>query len=234
MAKTKLGPALVFERKNKNLLKIPKKLIVHFCSDARIEKRPIPHPPAASPYAGANVPKVVYVSTKSPFMSIAKRVQKLLREAEKRATQSVCLGDKGKTGKDKLAQLKGASEALRKEPVFIKATGRAIDKAMKVGKWFDEKDGFTIKVKTGAVLVVDDIVQDEDVKDGLADSTERSTDEAQKNEGQEQLVSKPGENMDATGKKGNKIQISDGRPNSPLPDSRTRWVNMVEIEVTMQ
>ena len=52
-------------------------------------------------------------------MSIAKRVQKLLREAEKRATQSISLGNKRKSGKDKLTQLKNASEALRKEPVFI-------------------------------------------------------------------------------------------------------------------
>ncbi|EFQ97500.1 hypothetical protein MGYG_00540 [Nannizzia gypsea CBS 118893] len=217
MAKSKPEPELVFERKNKNLLKIPK--------NARIEKRPIPHPPAASPYAGASVPKVVYVSTKSPFMSIAKRVQKLLREAEKRATQSVRLGDKKGSGKDKLTQLKDASEALRKEPVFIKATGRAIDKAMKVGKWFDEKDGFTTKVKTGTVMVVDDIVRDEVVED-----EERPIDGAQETDDPEDAASKVGAAARKQGRNNGKPDNEDG---SDLPDSRTRWVNMVEITVTM-
>ncbi|EGD84722.1 hypothetical protein H112_08434 [Trichophyton rubrum D6] len=216
MAKLKPELELVFERKNKDLLKIPK--------NARIEKRPIPHPPAASPYAGASVPKVVYVSTKSPFMSIAKRVQKLLREAEKRATQSISLGNKRKSGKDKLTQLKNASEALRKEPVFIKATGRAIDKAIEVGKWFDKKDGLTTKVKTGTVMVVDDIVRDE-----VIEAEKQLPGDVQQTDDQEDVASK----ADAERKQGKNNSKPDNGDLSDLPDSRTRWVNMVEITITM-
>ncbi|KAF3490917.1 uncharacterized protein GIQ15_00434 [Arthroderma uncinatum] len=230
MAKTKPEPELVFERKNKDLLKIPK--------NARIERRPIPHPPTASPYAGAKVPKVVYVSTKTPFMSVAKRVQKLLREAEKRATQSVRLGDKRKTGKDKLTELKDASEALRKEPVFIKATGRAIAKAMDVGKWFDETDGFTTKVKTGTVLVVDNIVQNEEAEDRLQDKAGRAEGDTQTNDGKEKgtggAASKPNEKAEPAGQRRNNALNPTDKDESDLPDSRTRWVNMVEIAVTME
>ncbi|KAK2863683.1 hypothetical protein FQN49_004092 [Arthroderma sp. PD_2] len=230
MAKIKPEPELVFERKNKGLLKIPK--------NARIERRPIPHPPTASPYAGAKVPKVVYVSTKTPFMSVAKRVQKLLREAEKRATQSVRLGDKKKSGKDKLTELKDASEALRKEPVFIKATGRAIDKAMEVRRWFDEKDGFTTKVKTGTVMVVDNIVQAEEPEETLQDKDKQAKDSSQMDDGREdgkgQSASNPSEKTDPTKRKRDNSQKPNKQDEPDLPDSRTRWVNMVEIAVTME
>lgn len=225
MAKTKPYAGLEFEKKNKDILKPPKRKLRPGClsrvvystqnltcvrlSDARIEKRPIPHPPAASPYAGANVPKVVYVSTKTPFMSAAKRVQKLLREAEKRVTRKIKLTDRGESDKNKLEHLKKTSEALQKEEVLVKATGRAIDKAVNVGKWFEEKDAYNVEVKTGTVMVVDDIVEDEEKKERLKAKKEAGSD----------------------GGKGSK---ADDESDNETPETRTRWVNKVEIIVTLK
>ncbi|KAK2734266.1 hypothetical protein FQN57_001727 [Myotisia sp. PD_48] len=202
MAKLKSHPELVFQKKNKGILKLPK--------NARIEKRPISHPPVASPYAGAGVQKVVYVSTKSPFMSVAKRVQKLLREAEKRAMQKSNFKGTKTLNKESLLQLKEVSEKVQKEPVYIRATGRAIDKAMNVGKWFGEMDGYKIMVNTGSVLAVDDIIGPE----------EEEQDKSQP--GREQAAGKNEEPNPAPKKKRRGARPENGCVE--LPESRTRWM----------
>ncbi|KAJ5684272.1 uncharacterized protein N7477_000617 [Penicillium maclennaniae] len=130
MGKGPLERNLHFEKKNQGLIKLPRY--------AKVEKRPVPHAPVASPYAGPSVPKIVYVSSKTPFMSAVKRVQKLLRQAEKRATAGISLEDTQKTEKQKFAELSKATET--REEIFVKATGKAIEKALNVGKWFEEKE----------------------------------------------------------------------------------------------
>ncbi|PGH05035.1 ribonuclease P/MRP protein subunit POP7 [Blastomyces parvus] len=231
MAKPNPHPELKFEKKNKKMQKVP--------SYARIQKRPIPHPPAASPYAGAKVPKVVYVSTNTPFMSAAKRVQKLLRQAERRATSKIDLSEKI-SEKQKLSQLTESTEELKKEEVFIKATGRAIEKAMSVGKWFAEKEEYAIRVSTGAVMVVDDIVEDEKLK--------RKQEEKKENENKavpDALKEAPpelGANHTAgplqkskpAAKKRKRQRSEAVDANGELLESRTRWVNVVEIAVTLK
>lgn len=204
--------------------------------DARIEKRPIPHPPAASPYAGSQVAKVVYVSTKTPFMSAVKRIQKLLKEAEKRATAKVDLTDKNE--KHRLEHLKEGTAALQKEEVFVKATGRAVDKAINVGKWFDAKEEYSIRVKTGSVLVVDDVVEDEELKEKLRKKMGPETSSA-KSQASESIAKPDGSEGKAgeaspgrSLKKGKKRARVDD--DAELPDSRTRWVKMVEIAVTLK
>ncbi|KAL4901446.1 Rpp20 subunit of nuclear RNase MRP and P-domain-containing protein [Aspergillus multicolor] len=177
-AKTQMAD-LTFERKNQDMVKLPKY--------ARVTKRPIPHAPISSPYAGPSIPKTIYISSSTPYMSAVKRVQKLLRHAEKRATASLANKTK-KNNKNWQAKKLGAGEQnqqerllaalargeereqLCKEEVFVKATGKAMGVAVKVGKWF-ERGGreaeFKVRVTTGSVLVVDDVEEDEGVKEGL-------------------------------------------------------------------
>ena len=57
-------------------------------TDCRISKRPLLRPKIASKYASEREAKVVYVSSKTPFMSAVKRVQSLLGQVEKRKVQS--------------------------------------------------------------------------------------------------------------------------------------------------
>ncbi|KAJ5693069.1 hypothetical protein N7462_002492 [Penicillium macrosclerotiorum] len=227
---------LHFEKKNHDLIKLPKY--------AKVEKRPIPHAPVASPYAGASVPKIVYISSRSPFMSVVKRVQKLLLQAEKRATANISLEDSRKTEQQKLAEL--AKAADKREEVFVKATGRAIEKALNVGKWFEEKTTeYAVRVNTGSVLVVDDIVEDEEKKEQELQKQQRQeerqqsgkTDKtpAQQNaasgEMQSEKPRKSAAKDPAKNKKRPAAVISD---DSELPETRTRWIKMVEIAVSLK
>ncbi|PLN80695.1 Rpp20 subunit of nuclear RNase MRP and P-domain-containing protein [Aspergillus taichungensis] len=230
MPKEPLTKNLQFEKKNQDMIKIPK--------HARIHKRPIPHPPIASPYAGSTVPKTVYVSTSSPFMAAVKRVQKLLRQAEKRATASVDHANARKRNQQRLALVvpragEEEQQQKQKEEVFVKATGRAMEKALAVGRWFEEKGGeeFAVRVSTGSVLVVDDVEEDEGAKRGEDGSAAGAG---------------TGADSSATGSTGQKEEEKKKRRRKrtadavaaaedvELPETRTRWVNMVEVAVSLK
>lgn len=206
-------------------------------TDARIQKRPIPHPPIASPYAGSTTPKTVYISSSTPFMSAVKRVQKLLHQAEKRAMSSIHLGNKNKTDKQKLAQMADGHENLRREAgteeVFIKATGRAMDKALRVGRWFEQRGTeYVTRVKTGSVLVVDDVVEDEEVKRRVVEEGERIKKEERQQEDTTESSSDQAVSRSAAKKRKRAASAAASAETEELPETRTRWVNAVEIAVT--
>lgn len=255
MGKGPLEQKLQFEKKNQDILKLPKRmpLPTNHCNtyparrltagptDAKVKQRPIPHAPIASPYAGASVPKVVYVSSSTPFMSAVKRVQKLLRQAEKRATTNISLEDTRTTEKQKLAQLANVSE-LREE-IFVKATGRAIEKALNVGKWFEEKaTEYAVRVSTGSVLVVDDVVEDEEKKqreiqkqqrleDRNQNGSEASNTEQQHTGADSMPSQEPTAKIAGKKKKRKTPPLAD---DDELPESRTRWIKTVEVAVTLK
>ncbi|BDD59982.1 hypothetical protein MPDQ_002266 [Monascus purpureus] len=246
MAPGPLTRELQFEKKNKNLIKLPKY--------AKVQKRPIPHPPISSPYSGPQVPKTVYISTKTPFMSAVKRVQKLLRYAEKRAISSALSKTSGKLSeREKLARIASADEELRiwNEEVFIKATGRAIEKALSVGKWFEGRpDEYEVRVKTGSVLVVDDIVEDEEKIRAISEDEGKGKERQQQDEETEAVpVSSESLTVDSTGPAASTSTSTRQAPSKQteknrkhaaissdikLPETRTRWVNMVEIAVSLK
>ncbi|KAJ5103768.1 hypothetical protein N7532_004297 [Penicillium argentinense] len=240
---------LKFEKKNQDLVKLPKcklfpppkpnrrrhsrkgKLTV-MSADAKVEKRPIPHAPIASPYAGASVPKIVYVSSNTPFMSAVKRVQKLLLQAEKRATANISLGDTRKTEQQTLAELAKAAE--NREEVFVKATGRAIEKALNVGKWFQEKETeYNVRVNTGSVLVVDDVVEDEEKK--VQEEKKQQHQGERKGNEKDVTEDKNGASKPGTKTKKRKRQEAPAASeDAELPESRTRWIKMVEVAVSLK
>ena len=171
-------------------------------------------------------------------MSAVKRVQKLLRQAEKRAMASLDLGSKKKTEKQKLAQLAAGHDALRKgkgeEEVFVKATGRAMEKALAVGRWFETREAeYVTRVKTGCVLVVDDVVEDEEMRRRVIAEGEEVGEVEELKEQQQQ-----GQNAEATSaapvskSAAKKRKRAANAESEELPESRTRWVNVVEIAVT--
>jgi ribonuclease P/MRP protein subunit POP7 len=144
---------LKYEKKNGDLKRLP--------PNATIQKRPILHAPIASPYAGKDVQKVVYMSSRTPFMSTVKRVKKLLHQVEKRATQHVKLVKRG--DRHEMRNLAEASDkiAREREAVLVKASGKAITRALKIGEWFSDKEkdiACTVEIRSGNVSVVDDIV----------------------------------------------------------------------------
>lgn len=148
------------EKKNGQMPSLP--------SNATVQKRPIIHAAVASPLAGAGVQKVVYVSSKTPFMSAVKRVKKLLGHVEKRATQNVGMVQRG--DREAMRKLVEASDKVAKdrEEVVVKASGKAIAKALNVGEWFSNKEkdiSCNVEVRSGSVSVVDDVVELEPIQD---------------------------------------------------------------------
>lgn len=164
-------------------------------------------------------------------MSAVKRVQKLLRQAEKRATASISLEDTQKTEKQKLAEL--AKAANTREEVFVKATGKAIEKALNVGKWFEEKEAeYTARVTTGSVLVVDDVTEDEDKKEGEMRKQERQ-ERAKDAAGQkESVTSEEPASKDSAKKR--KREVAKVPEEAELPETRTRWIKMVEVAISLK
>lgn len=166
---------------------------------------------------------------RTPFMSATKRIEKFLAQVEKRETQSAAQvvknesrkkrkynnGDDGADGEailgvaKKLAEKKEADEGegLGNDEVVVRATGRAVQKALAVGVWFLKKEGYGVRIKTGSVGAIDDIdvAEDGDVAAGAA----KDGDDAGKVDGDE------GEE---------KVQ-------QDIPESRIRYASTVEIAV---
>ncbi|RVX71742.1 hypothetical protein B0A52_03926 [Exophiala mesophila] len=148
-----------------------------------ISRRPILHPAIADPHAGPSVAKCVYVSRRTPLMGAVKRVKKLLAQIEKRASDRA-RGERGSTapsrgrgrgrGSGQPPSVRQVNAVLARdgEQVLVKASGRAMDQALKVAEWFREreKDVFcNVDVRYGNVAVVDDIVEVEGESEGEED-----------------------------------------------------------------
>lgn len=97
---------------------------------------------------------MVYISTKTPFISAVKRIQSCLDAAEN-------------TPKSKKQKIASRGKQDEEAGVTLKATGKAIDKCLQLGTFFMGK-ACGVRVKTGSVDVVDDVV---DLPEGAAKRT---------------------------------------------------------------
>lgn len=220
-------------------------------------------------------------------MSAVKRVQKLLRHAEKRATASVSAAVAGKSKQQKrtygnqnqnqqerlLAALARGEEReqLSSEEVFVKATGKAMKVALRVGRWFESggrEAEYKVRVTTGSVLVVDDVEEDEEGREGLlkevegtkngADGahggsedttmlttttlsgagdttmmTEKSKGSATTAEAAIDVSSKPLSRSQLRKRK-RAAGLAASIAETELPETRTRWVNSVEVAISLK
>lgn len=129
--------------------------------EARIQKRPILRPVVASPYTGSHQQKVVYVSSRTPFISTVKRVRKLLKEIDKRSMGKIDLVNSQVKDKQRLRKLveKPAPLTSKKpEEVILKATNKAIENVLELALYFQGQDDCKVRLRTGTEGVVDDIV----------------------------------------------------------------------------
>lgn len=97
-----------------------------------------------------------------PFISAVKRVRKLLGEIDKRSMGKVDLVDGNGSDKQKLRKLGERSHASTgKEPeeVILKATNRAIQNVLGLALFFQGQDDCRVRLTTGTVGVVDDIIE---------------------------------------------------------------------------
>lgn len=169
----------------------------------------------------------------------------------------------GRSGATAEKVLEQCQQRLRQDKVLVKATGRAIEKALAVGRWFEESKGkgaaaatgdeYEVIVRTGSVCVVDDIEENEDDTNTLMDeeddddkdntgvvgtdnnNNDIDTEEMTATATEEENLSK---NQRRRRRKRERVQQQrlnafkdeDGE----LPESRTRWVNMVEIAINLK
>ncbi|MCJ1331313.1 hypothetical protein MMC10_008002, partial [Thelotrema lepadinum] len=130
----------------------------------RISKRPPLRPAIPSPYTSASSPKVIYVSSNAPFISIVKRVRKLLDRADNRSMGRISLNNR-ESERGLLRALGDEQERRRRnegEEILLRATGKAIDKTMGLALFFSNQNDTTVRIGTGTVSVVDDIVEKEE------------------------------------------------------------------------
>ena len=97
-----------------------------------------------------------------------KRVRKLLDQIDKRAVGAVDLINSKSSDQSKLRKLEekvAAAKAKRRkqvpEEVVLKATNRAIEKALGLGCFFQGQGDVRVRIRTGTVGVVDDIIEEE-------------------------------------------------------------------------
>jgi ribonuclease P/MRP protein subunit POP7 len=245
---------LKHEKQNDRMYRLP--------ANMTIQRRPINHAPVTSPSAGPQVQKVVYVSTKTPVMAAVKRVRKLLQQIERRATQDVKLIDRGE--KDGMRKLAESQEKLVKdgEAVLVKASGRAMAQALRVGEWFRSKEtemSCEVEVKIGSVSVIDDIVElDEESEDERAEIAQTQQEETSTIlEGGDTTMDLLGiatkstaeqssgldldkENTQPSGvavKPKNRRRKRKKRPMydaDDLPEQRLRWIKTVEVAISFK
>jgi len=102
----------------------------------------------------------VYVSARTPFLSAAQRVSKLLAAAQQRSAQAA--GDARRRGGDRVAEAAAAAvraaESGGGEVVWVKGTGRACEKVLALAEWFRAKAEYAVVLRTGSVWAVDDVV----------------------------------------------------------------------------
>ena len=151
---------------------------MHKTSDASISTRPLLHPALPTTHSSSASPKIIYITATTPHIPCAKRVRKLLADITKREKQSAASlasrargGPHGATGPEANGRLEAkdvernvAEEASKKggarkagEMVYLKATGRAIARALEIGLMFQADEGCRITVDLGSVKAVDDI-----------------------------------------------------------------------------
>ncbi|KAK7537201.1 Rpp20 subunit of nuclear RNase MRP and P-domain-containing protein [Phyllosticta citribraziliensis] len=174
--------------------------------NTKIQKRPLLHPPIASPFRNADTEKVVYVNVRTPFLSAVKRVQKLLSIAEKRAAQSALAQKRNRRADPIMSAAIAAVDGQEKpERVTIKATGRSIEKAMELALFFQQQEDCHVRLETGTVDAIDDLVED-------TNATEAE--------------SKPREELDtAAQEKAKRDQV---------PETRIRHTSVLEVHVSLR
>ncbi|KAF1958798.1 hypothetical protein CC80DRAFT_20201 [Byssothecium circinans] len=150
----------------------------------KITKRPIHHPAAPSQFSSSDSPKTLYITPTTPFIPCIKRTRKILAEIQKRHQQSLSQTiHKNKrqkrsaplaaTGRLRAADVEreivegaqdgeatgqgGVAEEKGAEEVYLKATGRAIERALQIGVHFQGEVDCNVRVEMGSVQAIDDI-----------------------------------------------------------------------------
>ncbi|KAI9819172.1 MAG: hypothetical protein M1827_007328 [Pycnora praestabilis] len=212
---------------------------------ARIRKRPILHPPIASPYAGSQLQKVVYISTSTPFMSAVKRVRKLLTHIDKRSMGPDLIDllpnnhkNRGRTDKQTIART-GKKEKGEPEEVVMKATGKAIEKALGLALFFQGQEDCKVTIRTGSVGVIDDIVEGQKEKEGERkgggeEGSKRKRSKTARDDGKADGDATAERTNPEAGAEPQHDEVMAEEVEEELPESRMRMTSMIEVAVSLR
>ncbi|KAF1942156.1 hypothetical protein EJ02DRAFT_346161 [Clathrospora elynae] len=167
-----------------------------------ISKRPLLHPALPTPFSSSHSPKVLYITASSPYIPALKRIRKLLSEISKRDKQSSASLSRSRGRRGKGPEASGRLEARdvergiadgvaekgggkKGEVVYLKATGRAIPRALEIGLRFQGEEDCWVGVEMGSVCAIDDI---EVKSSSRMEDGERKGDASKEVEGEEQDV----------------------------------------------
>ena len=157
-------------------------------TDAKISKRRLTRQPITSKSSG-HKEQIIYISSRTPFMSAITRIRKHVSQIQKRRSQSVA-ATSSKRGSVPLHKAKGdrilaaaiesldrqdaaaAAKGSAKDEVLVKGTGKAIDKVLSIAGWLqarESSEGVRIRLETGSWWAIDDVEVDEDeeAQDGM-------------------------------------------------------------------
>lgn len=189
-------------------------------------------------------------------MSAVKRVRKLLQQAEKRAMQ----GKLSLSDEERNVQKKPRKESDAKneeEEILLHATGKAIGKAMNLALFFQQQNDCIVRIRTGSVNAIDDIIQVPDLlekkehhvdisRDGNS-SDQQPQDESFPERGledseQASMTSEGNtyikEKTDATDGKESHAERHTPNANQPdldeLPETRIRTTGLLEVAIRLR
>jgi len=176
-------------------------------------------------------------------MSAIKRVEKLLRLADKRDLQTATThAQKNKRkrrrdddgGEDEVvAVARGVEEEKERkrraggvsgEEVLVKGTGKAVSKVLEIGAWFLQREKeFVVRVRTGSVGAVDDV----EVPEGEAEDGGDKMDVDQAQDGAEN--DKSASNGDNAGEEKEAEAEAEA-----VSGARVRYLSVLEVAVSLR
>ncbi|KAI6785367.1 uncharacterized protein J7T54_007009 [Emericellopsis cladophorae] len=129
----------------------------------RVRKRPLTR---SQPPSSANA-RIIYMSTRTPFMATITRIRKTLLHSPSQARSA----PKNASLESRIAYLeKNVDEGQEQRSVTVVGTGRAIEKVVGVAGWFDDEPQFGVEMRTKSIGAVDDIVPGPDENDDNDDN----------------------------------------------------------------
>ncbi|KAF7187676.1 hypothetical protein HII31_11015 [Pseudocercospora fuligena] len=211
---------------------------------ASVSKRPLLRPAIPSPYAGSSQQKVIYVGSKTPFLSAVKRCEKLLHLAEKRLVQAGTQSAKNKRrrGGDEIQGIAEEVEVLKKkkdgrnEEIVIKGTGKAISKVLELAVWFQDREEYVVRLKTGSVGAVDDVRFDgeDESRQEAGDVTVGGENEMPDEEGSKPVVKRKRKQKEGVTRvvKREENEGDDGK--REVHETQIRQVSVLEVYVSLR
>ncbi|KAK6435548.1 hypothetical protein LTR95_008268 [Oleoguttula sp. CCFEE 5521] len=224
---------------HKKLPRLPK--------DAELSKRPLLRSPIPSPYSGSDNQKTVYVSAKTPFLSAVKRVEKLLKLADKRTVQSATTIAKqreqsrkrkrsfGEHEGDEISGIAAVAEEKRqsgegREEVVIKGTGKAVQKVLELGLWFQQRElEYVVRLRTGSVGAIDDVEVADPEADGETETSSAAAPTSGSTADEDMLDAEMGKKEVAP-----EAQPELEKPPEAVSGTRIRYLSVLEVAISLK